>query len=265
MKKPLILVTNDDGIHATGIAALIEVAREFGDVIVVAPEEGQSGMAHAITVKVPLRINTRVKEDGFEYYSVNGTPVDCVKLAVNQILPNNPDLLISGINHGSNASISVIYSGTMAAAIEGNLQGIPSIGFSLTNYSSNPDFTLAKNVVRKIIAESLEKSIPQGVCLNVNIPDISESEFKGIRACRQTPGVWREEFAKNTDPRGKSYYWLTGYFENFASNDETTDEWALQNNYAAVVPVQTDLTAHKAIGEINAWDLSKTKNENIKV
>lgn len=254
-KKPLILVTNDDGITAPGIRALIEVMNTIGDVLVVAPDTPQSAMGHAITINDTLYCNKIKPIDGQaqQEYSCSGTPVDCVKLAVNEVLKRKPDLCVSGINHGSNSSINVIYSGTMSAAVEAGTIGIPAIGFSLLDYSLEADFEPAKKYVKKLVMECLENGLPKGVVLNVNIPKLTEDKIKGIKVCRQANAHWEEKFDKRTNPLGRDYYWLTGEFVN---NDkgEDTDEWALANGFVSVVPVQFDLTAHHAINEINTWN-----------
>lgn len=253
--KPLILVTNDDGINAPGIRTLIEVMSELGTVVVVAPDSPQSAMGHAITINNTLYINKISKENAtIEEYSCSGTPVDCVKIAVNEILKQKPDLCVSGINHGSNSSINVIYSGTMSAAVEGGIEGIPSIGFSLLDYNWNADFEPVKNAIRKIAAEVLTNKLPDGVILNVNFPKLKEHEFKGIRVCRQARAIWQERFDKRQTPTGKDYYWLTGEFINL-DKGEDTDEWALANGYISIVPVQYDMTAHHAIQTITNWDI----------
>lgn len=254
-KKPLILVTNDDGITAPGIRALIEVAKSLGDVVVVAPEGPQSGMGHAITINSTLRCDQIHVDDGEQTeYSCSGTPVDCVKIAVYNILDRKPDLCLSGINHGSNSSINVIYSGTMSAAVEGALEGIPSIGFSLLDYDWDANFDTAMHYVKKITKQAIQNGIPEGVCLNVNIPKASLEEIKGVKICRQANANWEEELDERTDPRGRKYYWLTGVFKNY-DKGEDTDEWALANNYVSVVPVKYDLTAHHAIQKLNSWDI----------
>lgn len=253
--KPLILVTNDDGINAPGIRTLIEVMSELGTVVVVAPDSPQSAMGHAITINNTLYINKISKENAaIEEYSCSGTPVDCVKIAVNEILKQKPDLCVSGINHGSNSSINVIYSGTMSAAVEGGIEGIPSIGFSLLDYNWNADFEPVKNAIRKIATEVLTNKLPDGVILNVNFPKLKENEFKGIRVCRQARAIWQERFDKRQTPTGKDYYWLTGEFINL-DKGEDTDEWALANGYISIVPVQYDMTAHHAIQTITNWDI----------
>ena len=249
-KKPLILVTNDDGITAPGIATLVEVMKTLGDVVVVAPDKPQSGMGHAITINSTLRIHKTKNYGVKEEYSCSGTPVDCVKIAVNKILHRKPDLCVSGINHGSNMSINVIYSGTMSAAVEGAIEGIPSIGFSLCDHSIEADFGPSKKVVKAIAAAVLEKGLPKDVCLNVNIPRLKADVIRGIRVCRQARANWIEELDERKDSAGKPYFWLTGKFENFEDGNKDTDIWALDNNYVSVVPTQFDMTAHAAIKTI---------------
>ncbi|MDR1666599.1 MAG: 5'/3'-nucleotidase SurE [Bacteroidales bacterium] len=245
--KPLILVTNDDGYQAGGIKALTETVRPLGDVLVVAPTEGQSGMSHAMTVKVPLRLEKRIEQPGFTLYTCNGTPTDCVKIALNRLINRHPDLLLAGINHGSNSSSSVLYSGTMAAAMEGCLYNIPGIGFSLTDHSSDADFMPYMDIIRKMILAVSANGLQKGVCLNVNIPRIPVSEIKGIRVCRQTKGYWNEEFERHIDPANREYFWLTGNFVNEEPCAEDTDEWALSRGYIAIVPVQIDMTAYDSL------------------
>lgn len=254
-QKPLILVTNDDGVSAPGIRALINVMATIGEVIVVAPDKPQSAMGHAITINNTLYLNKISKEnDSITEYSCSGTPVDCVKLAVNEILKRKPDLCVSGVNHGSNSSINVIYSGTMSAAVEAGIEGIPAIGFSLLNYNWDADFEPVKSFIKKIVLETLEKKLPEGVILNVNFPKLKEKEIKGIKICRQAKALWVEKFDKRQTPFGKDYYWLSGEFVNQDKGNDT-DEWALENGYISVVPVQFDLTAHHAIQQLNSWNL----------
>ena len=256
MAEKLILVCNDDGIHARGLESLVDVVRPLGRVLVVAPMEGQSGMSHAITIKVPLRLH-RVRQDHeeqVEWYVCNGTPVDCVKLALNRLVDRKPDLLVSGINHGGNASASIVYSGTMAAAMEGCINGIPSIGLSLLDISRDADFSTARLFSRSIIRACLAEPLPEGICLNVNIPAKPLDMICGIRICRQTRGLWKEEFDKRTDPNSHDYYWLTGEFHNLEPDADDTDEWALSNHYVSVVPVKTDLTSYETINQIRHWE-----------
>ena len=254
-KKPLILVTNDDGITAPGIRKLIQVMIEIGDVVVIAPNSPQSAMGHAITINSTLHC-TKIDVKGGTHleYSCSGTPADCVKLGVNEILDRKPDLCVSGINHGSNSSINVIYSGTMSAALEGAIEGIPSIGFSLLDHAHDADFSASQEVVRKLVSLVLKEGLPDGSCLNVNIPNLLSKDIKGIRFCRQANANWIEEFDERKDPTGKTYYWLTGTFQNY-DNGEDTDEWALSNGYVSVVPVQYDLTAHHVVSILNKWVL----------
>ena len=255
-KRPLILVTNDDGINAPGIRALIEVMNELGDVFVVAPDSPQSGMGHAITVNDAIYFNEIKSKPGEpqQEFSSSGTPVDCVKLAISEIIKRKPDLCVSGINHGSNSSINVIYSGTMSAAVEAGTLGIPSIGFSLLDSSVDANFEPAKKLVKQITEQTLKNGLPKGVVLNVNIPKLNTSEIHGIKVCRQANAHWQERFDKRTNPVGRDYFWLTGTFVN-EDEGEDTDEWALANGYVSVVPVQFDLTAHHVIDELNTWKL----------
>lgn len=256
LKKPLILVTNDDGITAPGIRTLIDVMKELGDICVVAPDSPQSGMGHAITVNETLYCDRVVVDEDAAHreYSCSGTPADCVKLAVNEILKRKPDICVSGINHGSNSSINVIYSGTMSAAVEAGTQGIPAIGFSLLDYSMEADFSPVRKFVKKITQQCLTNTLPKGVVLNVNFPRLPEKRIKGIKVCRQANAHWVENFDKRVNPLGREYYWLTGDFVN-EDKGQDTDEWALRSGFVSVVPVQFDLTAHHAIKDINSWDL----------
>ncbi len=252
-KKPLILVTNDDGITAPGVRMLISIMNEIGEVVVIAPDGPQSGMGHAVTIADTLYCNQIKVDDGPQIeYKSTGTPVDCVKLAVSEILKRKPDLCVSGVNHGSNSSINVIYSGTMSAAVEAGVEGIPAIGFSLLDYSWNADFEPLKKYIRQITMNVLENGLPDGVVLNVNFP--KSKTFKGIKICRQARANWVEEFDRRMNPQGRVYYWLTGKFVNM-DKGEDTDEWALGNNYISVVPVQFDLTAHHFIQKLNTWNL----------
>ena len=255
--KPLILVTNDDGITAPGIRALIKVASKVGKVVVVAPDSPQSAMGHAITINNTLYCD-RVVIDAHsthDEYSCSGTPVDCVKLATREILSRKPDLCISGINHGSNSAINVIYSGTMSAAVEAGIEGIPAIGFSLLNYSMDANFEPALPYIEKIIRKVLHEKLPKGIVLNVNIPDVPSSQIKGVRISRQANARWQENFDKRKNPMGREYYWLTGEFIN-EDKGEDTDEWALQHNFISIVPTQFDLTAHHYIDDLNSWNLN---------
>jgi 5'-nucleotidase len=252
-KRPLFLVTNDDGVEAKGIKSLIEVVRPMGRVLVVAPADPHSGMSHAITVKVPLRIEKVLEEKDLLIYKCYGTPVDCVKMAFNHLLTDKPDLLVSGINHGSNASSSVFYSGTMGAVLEGCINEVPSVGFSLLNLDYDADFTAAKHFAGLIIKKVLQNGLPVSVCLNVNIPDGLQENIEGIRMCRQNRGYWKEEFDKRIDPMGRNYFWLTGNFHNSEPEATDTDEWALEHQYVSIVPQKIDLTCYDTLKSLDEW------------
>jgi len=248
----MILITNDDGIVAPGIKALVDVARKFGEVLVVAPDSPQSGQGHAITLNQPLKLRKVNIFPGIDAYECSGTPVDCVKLAKNVLLKNKKiDLCLSGINHGANASINIIYSGTMSAAMEASIENIDSIGFSLLDYSFNADFEAAKVYIEKIIRYTLENPLQNCKLINVNIPACPLEEIKGIKICRQGNGTWVEEFQEGTDPRGEKYYWLTGKFVSFEDPaNEDNDIWALHHKYVSVVPSGHDLTFYPEIDKL---------------
>lgn len=250
--KPLILVTNDDGYQAKGIISLTAAMREVGDVIVFAPDSHRSGMSSAISPSIPLRVKQYSKEENVTVYVCNGTPVDCVKLALNEFVDRKPDLLVSGINHGSNAGISVIYSGTMGAAIEGTIFGIPSIGFSLCDFKPDADFSSTMEIARNLAKVVIEKGLPKGICLNVNVP---LGEVKGTRITTQTHGKWVNEYYRSKDGMGSDIFWMTGNFENWDQENDTNDEWALANGFAAVVPVKIDMTAYDFIPQLKEWKL----------
>jgi 5'-nucleotidase len=255
MKKPLILVTNDDGITAPGINFLTSIVAELGNVIVVAPDSPQSGMGHAITVDNTLSITKISNEnDTITKYTTSGTPADCVKIAKNEIIKDKIDLCVSGINHGGNASINVLYSGTMSAAIEAGIEGIPAIGFSLADFSWKANFEPTRNYIKKIIEAVLQNGLPKDIVLNVNFPKLNTDEIKGIKICRQAKAKYVEKFDKRQSPFGKEYYWLAGEFECH-DKAEDTDIWALENGYISIVPIQFDMTAHQAIQQLNLWNL----------
>jgi 5'-nucleotidase len=255
-KRPLILITNDDGVHAVGINQLIRTVRPLGEIVVVAPDGPRSGMSSAITSLVPIRYELLKSEENLKIYSCSGTPVDCVKLALNKLLNRKPDLVLSGINHGSNAAICVVYSGTIGATLEGCICGIPSIGVSLADYSSNADFSLAaeygKIVAERVIAEGL----PKGICLNLNVP--ATPEVKGLKICSQTKGYWAKEFKESTDAANRPIYWLTGEFFNEEPENINSDEWAIAQGYAALVPLQIDMTAYPFMAKIKDWEKLKS-------
>lgn len=254
MEYPLILVTNDDGIFAPGINVLAEEMRAFGRVLVVAPDKPQSAMGHAITVSNYLRLEKAPFAEGIEAWKCSGTPVDCVKLAIYKLLGGKkPGLLVSGVNHGSNISINVLYSGTMSAAVEGAMEGIPSIGFSLMDHDIEASFDHVRPVIRSVAGNVLDRGIPAGVCLNVNVPTEKHGPLRGIRVCRQAKANWEDDFETRIDPTGREYYWLRGEFRS-EDNGDDTDVQAVRDGYVSVVPVQFDMTAHAAIGAIKQWD-----------
>ena len=245
--KPLILVTNDDGITSPGIRMLIKQMNILGDVVVVAPNSPQSGKSHAISISEPLRCDPIDIDTGPQIeYSCSGTPADCIKLAIHEILDRRPDIIVSGVNHGSNASVNVIYSGTMAAAIEGAMQGIPSIGFSILDYDWNTDFSFAEKYVSEITSKVIHQGLPNGVCLNVNIPKAKNKDYNGVRVCHQTIGKWEEDFDKRKDPLDKDYYWMSGEFKN-QDDSKNCDIRTLENDFISIVPIQFDLTSHDSI------------------
>ncbi|HEY0733052.1 MAG TPA: 5'/3'-nucleotidase SurE [Chitinophagaceae bacterium] len=254
-KRPVILVTNDDGITAPGIQNLVEAVKDLGKVVVVAPDKAQSGMGHAITIGVPLRLHKVNFFGDIEAYQCTGTPVDCVKLAVDKILHSKPDICVSGINHGANHSINVIYSGTMSAAVEAAIESIPSVGFSLLDYSLEADFTAARIYAKRIVEQMLHHKAEKHTVLNVNFPIAKPEDIKGVKICRQAYAKYEEDFVERTDPHGRRYYWLTGEFVNFDKGKDT-DVWALANNYVSVVPVQFDLTHYKLKDQLEkTWDI----------
>ncbi|ODS89011.1 MAG: 5'/3'-nucleotidase SurE [Chryseobacterium sp. SCN 40-13] len=251
MQKPLILVTNDDGITAPGVRNLVKFMNEIGEVVVVAPNSPQSGKGHAITINSTLTFEEISLEGPQSDYSLSGTPVDCVKFALDKILTRKPDIVVSGINHGANSSINVIYSGTMSAAVEAGVEGLQAIGFSLLDFSWDADFGQAKEFIQEIVLKTLENPLPKGVVLNVNIPKLEKDKIKGIKVCRQAHAKWEESFDERINPHGKKYFWLTGYFNNMDSGSDA-DETALADGFISVVPVKFDLTAHEHLEQIAA-------------
>jgi len=248
--KSLILVTNDDGINAPGLRKLISLMRPLGEIVVIASEHVMSGMAHAVTIQTPLRAKLIKEEEGYKEYITNGTPTDNVKLGKHELLDRNPDLVVSGINHGSNASINIIYSGTMAAVLEATIDGIPGIGFSLMDYDPDADFSHLDEYILKITSQVLSEGMPSEIGLNVNFPRISDQRIKGIKVCRQAKARWVEDYDARQDPFGRNYYWMSGKFENGDPNSDT-DQKILEDNYVSVVPVHVDFTAHKYVEKLN--------------
>ncbi|WP_185853464.1 5'/3'-nucleotidase SurE [Blattabacterium cuenoti] len=254
-KKPIILVTNDDGIIAPGIRALVHAMNPLGDVYVVAPNKPQSGVGHAITMNTVLYCDSvKIDNGNQKEWECSGTPVDCVKLAINKILPRKPDICVSGINHGSNSSINIMYSGTVSAVIEASIEGIPSVGFSLLDFDWNADFEPSKKYVYRIVKKILYNPIPEKIIsLNVNIPKLKKEQIKGIKICRQAGSKWKESFDKRSNPKGRTYYWLVGDFVNFDEKIDT-DEWALKNGYVSIVPIQFDLTNYPILNVLKSWN-----------
>ncbi|MFK8044317.1 MAG: 5'/3'-nucleotidase SurE [Crocinitomicaceae bacterium] len=253
-KKPLILVTNDDGITAKGIQFLVQAMKPLGDIVVVAPDKPQSGMGHAITIHHPLRLERSKVFGDIEAYTCSGTPVDCVKIAIYEVLKNRPALLVSGINHGSNAATNILYSGTMSAAVEGAIENVPSIGFSLLDFDKDADFVASAHYARKIAEQVLKNGIPGGNCLNVNIPKGTLAEINGAKICRQGKAYWDDQFTKRQAPFGGDYYWMSGQF-TVSDKGEDTDMWALDHNYVSIVPIQFDMTAHNLLATLNEWEI----------
>ncbi len=252
-KRPLIFISNDDGYQAKGINELIKYIGDMGELVVMAPNRARSGKSSAITANHPVRYGLVEQSDNVKIYWCDGTPVDCVKLAKTTVLERKPDLLIAGINHGDNAGINAIYSGTIGAVMEGCLNGIPSIGYSVDNHSADAEFGHCSDAIRRTAQKVLDKGLPDGVCLNVNFP--AEGELKGIKVCKQASGVWENEWVKQTHPRGYDYYWLTGEFVEKEPDNKESDRWAFRNGYAAVTPITVDFTAYEMIDKIKSWNL----------
>ena len=247
--KPLILITNDDGINAPGLRKLISLVKNLGEIVVIASEHPMSGMAHAVTIQNPLRVRLVTEEPDYKEYLTTGTPVDNVKLGKHKLVGRLPDLILSGINHGSNAAVNIIYSGTMGAVLEGAIDRVPGIGFSLDDFSPHADFSHVDEFVVSITKKVLKEGLPEGICLNVNFPVINSEPLKGVKVCRQADARWVEEFEERQDPHGRTYYWLAGRFEN-GDDRHDTDEKALADNYVSVVPSHTDFTAHEYIDKL---------------
>lgn len=254
MSELLILITNDDGFSSKGIKALINAVKNLGKILIVAPDSPQSGMGHAISVNRPIRCYKTNFFDSVEAYCCTGTPVDCIKMGLYLLKDKKPDLILSGINHGSNVSTNILYSGTMSAAVEGALSGIPSVGYSLTDYSDDADFQYSEKIVQIISKKVIKEGLKKGTCLNVNIPNIKENQIKGIKVCRQGRAFWDDTFDHRKDPLGKDYYWLTG---SFSSKEQAidTDINYLENNYVTIVPTQFDMTCHDSVDELKKWKL----------
>ncbi len=253
IKRPLLLISNDDGYQAKGIRELVEMVSDLGDIIVCAPESARSGFSCAFSAMTPLKLRLREKRKGVEIWSCNGTPVDCVKMALAEIVPRTPDMVIGGINHGDNASVNVHYSGTMGVTLEGCMKYIPSVAYSLCDHRDDANFEPLRPLVRTITMRVLEEGLPIGVCLNVNFPLVPE--YKGVRVCRMAKGTWGQEVVRCAHPRGYDYWWMVGKYTNDEPTATDTDNWALANGYVAITPTQTDVTAYTAIDNIKSWKL----------
>ncbi len=256
-KRPFVLISNDDGIHAPGIASLYNEVRTFAETVIVAPDKQQSAVGHAITMNYPLRVERVHKGGEFYGYAVEGTPADAVKLAVRTLLPRKPDLLLSGINHGSNTAISVIYSGTVSAATEGTILGIPSVALSLTTYDE-PDFGYAASFAGRLAKMILRHGLPAGILLNVNIPAVREDEIRGVRITRQGKSVWNDTFEARRDPSNKEYFWLTGHLEQL-DHSLDDDQHAVSENYVSISPLHFDLTDYDMMGRMKEWNIESLK------
>ena len=254
IKRPLLLISNDDGYRAKGINALVEMLANVADIIVCAPESARSGYACAFSATLPLRLDCREKRPGVEIWSCNGTPVDCVKMALAEIVPRRPDMVIGGINHGDNASVNTHYSGTMGVTMEGCMKYIPSVAFSLCDYREDADFEPLRPLVREITRKVLTEGLPLGVCLNVNFPLVEA--YQGVRVCRMAKGTWYNEVSKCHHPRGYDYWWMVGSYRNDEPEAEDTDNWALAHGYVAITPTQVDVTAYQAIDLVRSWNLT---------
>jgi 5'-nucleotidase len=254
-KKPLILVTNDDGIEAKGLRLLIDIAKKYGRVMVTAPDGPQSAKSHSITQSLPVLYRKIQESENYTEYSCSGTPVDCVKIAIHEISDIQPDFVLSGINHGANTSVSVLYSGTMGAAIEATINGIPAVGFSVNNYEADSNFEAVRPFIEKILDKTFSDGLPAGVSLNVNFPDPKTTDIKGIKFCRATKGAWKEKFVSAANPHGRKAFWITGTFNNLEAGAEDTDEYAILNGYASIVPIKPEFTAHEYIDKFKKWNL----------
>ena len=255
IKRPLLLISNDDGYLAKGINCLVEMLSDLGDIIVCAPEDARSGFSCAFSATAPLRLQCRAQRPGVEIWSCTGTPVDCVKMALAEIVPRTPDLVIGGINHGDNASVNAHYSGTMGVTLEGCMKYIPSVAFSLCDHREDADFEPLRPLIHEIIQRVLHEGLPLGVCLNVNFPLLEESGYKGVRVCRMAKGTWGQEVTKCHHPRGYDYWWMVGSYTNDEPEAEDTDNWALTHGFVAITPTQIDVTAYQAMDKIKSWGL----------
>lgn len=256
-EKPLIFISNDDGFESKGIRELIKFLRPLGDLVVVAPKEPRSGASCSITSSEPVRLNLMEEEEGLRVYNCTGTPVDCIKLGLEQAVPCLPDLVIAGINHGDNSSVNAHYSGTIGIVAEGCMKGIPSIGYSICSFDEDADFSGCETYIRNITQEVLNNDLPTGCFLNVNFPMPDKLPYEGVRVCRQTKGHWEQEWNESKNPRGQQFFWLTGKFCNDEPYSTDTDQWALDNGYVAITPMQIDITAYSLMTQMLDWNFKK--------
>ena len=253
IKRPLLLISNDDGYQAKGIQQLVEMVSDYGDIIVCAPDEARSGFSCAFSATTPLRLHLREKRGGVQVWSCSGTPVDCVKMALAELCPRKPDMVIGGINHGDNASVNTHYSGTMGVTLEGCMKYIPSVAFSLCDHRDDADFEPLRPYIKAITKKVLAEGLPKGVCLNVNFPLLDDGDFKGVKVCRMAPGTWGSEVTKCHHPRGYDYWWMVGHYQNDEPEAEDTDNWALTHGYVAITPTSIDVTAYSAMDQVSEW------------
>ena len=251
IKRPLLLISNDDGYQAKGIRQLVEMLSDYGDILVCAPDSARSGSSCCFSVTTQLTLTLKEKRPGVEIWSCNGTPTDCVKMALAELCPRKPDMVIGGINHGDNASVNTHYSGTMGVTLEGCMKYIPSVAFSLCDHRADADFEPLRPYIREITRRVLDEGLPLGVCLNVNFPLVEA--FQGVRVCRMAKGTWSSEVTKCHHPRGYDYWWMVGHYQNDEPEAEDTDNWALTHGYVAITPTQIDVTAYSALGTISEW------------
>lgn len=258
MDKPLILISNDDGFQAKGINCLIDMLGDMADILVCAPDSPRSGFSRAFSATTPLRLDLKERRQGVEIWSCNGTPVDCVKMALSEILTREPDMIIGGINHGDNASVNSHYSGTMGVTMEGCMKYIPSVAFSLCDYRADADFEPLRPYIRQFTQRVLREGLPKGVCLNINFPLLADDQrdYRGVKVCRMAFGTWYNEVTKCHHPRGYDYYWMVGHFRNDEPTCEDTDNWALQHGYVAITPTRIDLTDYDMLHKMGDWNLS---------
>jgi 5'-nucleotidase len=254
-----ILVTNDDGIDSAGITALKKALSEIGEVTVVAPREEQSAVGHGITMQIPLRVTEYYKDGIFFGYAVDGTPADCVKMGMRNILKETPDLVVSGINHGSNTAINIIYSGTVSGAREAAIMDVPSIAVSITNHKVK-EFDYAGEIVKMLALKIREHGLPLGTLLNVNVPDIPKEKIAGVLVTQQGKSKWDDTYEKRTDPYGRDYYWLTGSMKE-VDIDMKFDQVASKNKFVTITPIHFDLTDYETYNMLKAWNIEELKDE----